>query len=96
MSQALLWEVSQSTLRLSGTLGRESLLAFWEQRESLVAQIEQIDVSGLEHVDSTGLAMLVRFKGEFATQKRSLNIIGMSDNLTTLMELYGVKSLLLS
>jgi len=96
MSHALTWDTASSTVKLSGTLGRESLLVFWEQRETLLSQVEQIDVSGLDHVDSTGLAMLVRLKGEFEQQKRSLQIVGMSDNLTTLMELYGVKSLLLS
>lgn len=96
MSHALTWDTASSTIKLSGTLGRESLLVFWEQRETLLSQVEQIDVSGLDHVDSTGLAMLVRLKGEFEQQKRSLQIVGMSDNLTTLMELYGVKSLLLS
>ncbi|MGI3474225.1 lipid asymmetry maintenance protein MlaB [Providencia stuartii] len=96
MSHELTWEKSSSALLLSGTLGRDSLLVFWEKRKSLLAEVEQIDVSGLEHVDSTGLAMLVRLKGELATEKRSLKIVGMSDNLTTLMELYGVKSLLLS
>lgn len=96
MSHVLTWDTASSTVKLSGTLGRESLLVFWEQRETLLSQVEQIDVSGLDHVDSTGLAMLVRLKGEFEQQKRSLQIVGMSDNLTTLMELYGVKSLLLS
>ncbi|MCW2257750.1 phospholipid transport system transporter-binding protein [Providencia alcalifaciens] len=96
MSNALAWETSANTLLISGTLGRESLMALWEKRQSLFVKIDQLDVSGLNHVDSTGLAMLVRLKGEFETQKRPLKIVGMSDNLTTLMDLYGVSTLLLS
>ncbi|EKT59979.1 lipid asymmetry maintenance protein MlaB [Providencia sneebia] len=94
-NHALSWTQSEATLLLTGTLNRESLLAFWKQRDSLLKHVELLDVSGLHHVDSTGLAMLVRLKGEFIEQKRFLNIIGMSDNLLTLMELYSVKSLLL-
>lgn len=56
MSHDLTWEKSSSALLLSGTLGRDSLLVFWEKRKSLLAEVEQIDVSGLEHVDSTGLS----------------------------------------
>lgn len=95
-SDALSWKQSETVLLLTGTLSRESLLAFWKQRDNLLKQADQLDVSGLSHVDSTGLAMLVRLKGEFTTQNRSLQIIGMSDNLLTLMDLYGVKSLLLN
>lgn len=96
MSNALAWETSANTLLISGTLSRESLMALWEKRQSLFAQIDQLDVSGLSHVDSTGLAMLMRLKGEFEAQKRPLKIVGISDNLTTLMDLYGVSTLLLS
>lgn len=96
MSNALAWETSANILLISGTLSRESLMALWEKRQSLFAQIDQLDVSGLSHVDSTGLAMLMRLKGEFEAQKRPLKIVGISDNLTTLMDLYGVSTLLLS
>lgn len=92
MSNVLTWEQSETTLRLSGTLNRESILAFWESREPLLTQIDQVDVSALQHVDSTGLAMLVRLQGEFDALQRPLQIVGMSDNLTTLMELYGVQA----
>ncbi|EKT59637.1 lipid asymmetry maintenance protein MlaB [Providencia burhodogranariea] len=96
MSNALTWETSANTLSISGTLGRESLMALWEKRQSLFVKIDQLDVSGLSHVDSTGLAMLVRLKGEFEKQQRPLKIVGMSDNLMTLMDLYGVGTLLLN
>lgn len=96
MSQRLAWEQTETTLFLSGTLDRDSLLSFWNQRQPLLNSIEKIDVSGLVHVDSTGLAMLVRLKGEIIEKSQSVNIIGVSDNLNTLIELYGVKALLLN
>ncbi|MDR2227001.1 MAG: lipid asymmetry maintenance protein MlaB [Providencia sp.] len=95
MSHALAWEKTQSTLHLTGSLDRDSLMSFWDKKSPLLEQIEKIDVSGLTHVDSTGLAMLVRLKGEFQAKKQPLNIIGASDNLNTLIELYGVKTIIL-
>lgn len=95
MSHALAWEKTQSTLHLTGSLDRDSLMSFWDKKSPLLEQIEKIDVSGLTHVDSTGLAMLVRLKGEFQAKKLPLKIIGASDNLNTLIELYGVKTIIL-
>ena len=101
MSGLLTWEHTETTLVLSGILDRDSLMAFWPKRQSVLglssgtSHIEQVDVSGLEHVDSTGLAMLVRLKGEAQTHGQTLTIVGVSDNLNTLIDLYGVKTLLL-
>lgn len=96
MSQLLAWELNETTLYLTGTLDRDSLMSFWDKKDSSLEHIENIDVSGLKHVDSTGLAMLVRLKGEFQAKNRSLNITGVSDNLNTLIELYGVQGIILN
>ncbi|MEQ4707831.1 lipid asymmetry maintenance protein MlaB [Providencia huaxiensis] len=96
MSQLLAWELNETTLYLIGTLDRDSLMSFWDKKNSSLEQVENIDVSGLKHVDSTGLAMLVRLKSELQAKNRSLNIIGVSDNLNTLIELYGVQAIILN
>lgn len=96
MSQLLAWELNETTIYLTGTLDRDSLMSFWDKKDSSLERIENIDVSGLKHVDSTGLAMLVRLKGEFQAKNRSLNITGVSDNLNTLIELYGVQGVILN
>ncbi|EMI7065026.1 lipid asymmetry maintenance protein MlaB [Providencia rettgeri] len=96
MSQLLAWELNETTLYLTGMLDRDSLMSFWDKKDSSLERIENIDVSGLKHVDSTGLAMLVRLKGEFQAKNRSLNITGVSDNLNTLIELYGVQGVILN
>ncbi|ETS98474.1 lipid asymmetry maintenance protein MlaB [Providencia sp. PROV188] len=95
MSSLLSWTKNNKTLAFSGILNRDSLVEFWDKRQTLLTQVEQVDVSALTHVDSTGLAMLVRLKGEYQSQQSHLGIVGVSDNLNTLMELYGVKSLLM-
>lgn len=96
MSQLLAWELIETTLYFNGTLDRDSLMSFWNKKESSLEHTESIDVSGLKHVDSTGLAMLVRLKGEFQAKNRSLNITGVSDNLKTLIKLYGVQEVILN
>ncbi|MTC56560.1 MULTISPECIES: lipid asymmetry maintenance protein MlaB [Providencia] len=96
MSGQLSWAQSETTLVISGILDRDSILGFWEKRQSLLSHIESIDVSNLSHVDSTGLAMLVRLKGEYQSQQRPLKFVGISDNLNTLIELYGVKAFLIN
>ncbi|MTC78546.1 lipid asymmetry maintenance protein MlaB [Providencia sp. wls1916] len=95
MSSLLSWTKNNKTLAFPGILNRDSLVEFWDKRQTLLTQVEQVDVSALTHVDSTGLAMLVRLKGEYQSQQSHLGIVGVSDNLNTLMELYGVKSLLM-
>ncbi|MDR2989046.1 MAG: lipid asymmetry maintenance protein MlaB [Providencia alcalifaciens] len=95
MSSLLSWTKNNKTLAFSGILNHDSLVEFWDKRQTLLTQVEQVDVSALTHVDSTGLAMLVRLKGEYQSQQSHLGIVGVSDNLNTLMELYGVKSLLM-
>lgn len=95
MSSLLSWTKNNKTLAFSGILNRDSLVEFWDKRQTLLTQVEQVDVSALTHVDSTGLAMLVRLKGEYQSQQSHLGIVGVSDNLNTLMELYGVKPLLM-
>ncbi|CAG9428853.1 lipid asymmetry maintenance protein MlaB [Providencia alcalifaciens] len=95
MSSLLSWTKNNKTLAFSGILNRDSLVEFWDKRQALLAQIGHIDVADLTHVDSTGLAMLVRLKGEYQAQQRSFSLVGVSDNLNTLMELYGVKPLLM-
>ncbi|APC13391.1 MULTISPECIES: lipid asymmetry maintenance protein MlaB [Providencia] len=96
MSHPLAWEQTEMTLHLTGTLDRDSLMVFWDKKTVLLESIGNINVSGLTHVDSAGLAMLVRLKGEFQAKNRSLSITGISENLKTLIELYGVQTVIAS
>ncbi|UDG81022.1 hypothetical protein GFV14_00520 [Candidatus Hartigia pinicola] len=96
MNNVLLYKQSNTTLLLSGTLNSESLVKLWKNRALLLRHVKKIDISGLKYIDSTGVAMLVRLKGEFESKTCSLNIIGINDNFTTLIKLYGLESLLIS
>lgn len=86
----------ENTLRLEGELDRDTLLSVWEQRETLVNAIELIDVSALERVDSSGLALLVHLR-EIATQQGGvLRFVGIGDKLQSLITLYNLQQIIVS
>ncbi|CDG19207.1 lipid asymmetry maintenance protein MlaB [Xenorhabdus doucetiae] len=86
------WEKDGNTLFLQGTLDRDSLLPLWQQKERALEDIDNIDVSQLSHVDSTGLALFVQFKGECQQRGRILTFSGVSERLGTLITLYGLQT----
>ncbi|MDC9595814.1 lipid asymmetry maintenance protein MlaB [Xenorhabdus anantnagensis] len=88
------WEKTGNTLFLKGTLDRDSLLPLWQQKDRVLEGIDNIDVSSLNHVDSTGLALFVRLKGEYQQRDRTLTFSGVSERLNTLITLYGLQTLL--
>ncbi|MBI6549208.1 lipid asymmetry maintenance protein MlaB [Xenorhabdus lircayensis] len=88
------WEKAGNTLFLKGTLDRDSLLPLWQQKDHVLEEIDNIDVSQLSHVDSTGLALFVRLKGECQQSGRALTLSGIGERFKTLIALYGLQSLL--
>ncbi|HDL7880217.1 TPA: lipid asymmetry maintenance protein MlaB [Yersinia enterocolitica] len=94
MADELNWQSQQETLVLQGELDRFTLLPLWQQREALLADKTRIDVSQLRRVDSSGLALLVHFRELRNKQGRSLAIIGVSDRLSTLIELYNLRDVI--
>ncbi|HAS8349933.1 lipid asymmetry maintenance protein MlaB [Morganella morganii] len=89
MTAALTWEKQGETLSLNGELDRDTLLSFWNARQQQMSAVQTVDVSGLSHVDSAGLAMLVRLRGE--RPEAPFVLSGVSANLQMLMSLYGVE-----
>lgn len=89
MTAALTWEKQGETLALKGELDRDTLLSFWNTRQQQMNAVQTVDVAGLSHVDSAGLAMLVRLRGERPDAPFVLS--GVSANLQMLMSLYGVE-----
>ncbi|MET4875960.1 lipid asymmetry maintenance protein MlaB [Morganella morganii] len=89
MTAVLTWEKQGETLTLNGELDRDTLLSFWNARQQQMSAVQTVDVSGLSHVDSAGLAMLVRLRGE--RPEAPFVLSGVSANLQMLMSLYGVE-----
>ncbi|AHM71913.1 lipid asymmetry maintenance protein MlaB [Yersinia hibernica] len=94
MADELHWQSQRETLILQGELDRETLLPLWQQRGVLLADKTCIDVSQLQRVDSSGLALLVHFRELRSKQGVSLTITGVSDRLSTLIELYNLRDVI--
>lgn len=92
--ELLNWESEDRVLRLSGELGQETLLPLWQQRDSLMQQVDAIDVSNLERVDSAGLALLVHLRQRVVQRGESLRFSGITDKLHSLITLYNLQDMI--
>lgn len=96
MHESLRWQRDASTLSLFGELDRDTLLALWQQRETLIDKVEVIDVSALERVDSAGLALLVHLREIARAQGITPRFSGISDKLQSLIILYNLQQIIVS
>lgn len=94
MSDQLHWQVEANQLRLSGELERETLLPLWQQRDGLMQQVEIIDVSGLDRVDSAGLALLVHLRQAGIQRGKAPRFTGITDKLSSLITLYNLQKII--
>ncbi|MBN8714108.1 MAG: STAS domain-containing protein [Xanthomonadales bacterium] len=88
---------ASDTLALRGVLGfataGQALLAL-QAALSAGPQPGTLDLSGLAHVDSAGLACLLVVLGEASTAGRELRLAHAPDNMRTLAQVCGVDHLL--
>ncbi|MCU5773426.1 lipid asymmetry maintenance protein MlaB [Erwiniaceae bacterium BAC15a-03b] len=96
MTEQLSWRVEASTLSLQGELDRETLLALWQQRDTVMKQIDTIDVSALDRVDSAGLALLVHLRQMLQQQGKTPLFTGVTDKLLSLINLYNLQQIIVS
>ena len=89
--EQLNWRIEANRLRLAGELERETLLPLWQQRETVMTQIDTIDVSALERVDSAGLALLVHLRQIALQQGKTPSFTGVTDKLRSLIALYNLQ-----
>ncbi|CAA2929016.1 lipid asymmetry maintenance protein MlaB [Arsenophonus endosymbiont of Bemisia tabaci] len=90
MIPILTWEQKGQMLILIGELDRDTLPAFWQQRNQLLKSINAINVSQLSHIDSTGLAMFIRLKSEQQSENKWV-FEGISEHFKTLIRLYKLE-----
>ncbi|CUU22709.1 STAS domain-containing protein [Duffyella gerundensis] len=90
----LRWHLDGSAIRLSGELDRETLLDLWQQRTSVMKQIDVIDVSALDRVDSAGLALLVHLRQIAQEQGTTPRFQGITDKLQSLITLYNLQQII--
>ncbi len=82
-------EKQQNALNLMGELDVHSLNDLWRTQDTLLSNVNHIDVSRVTRVDSSGLATLVYFCNQY-----NLKLIGISSQLQTLIELYDLQTVI--
>lgn len=96
MGESLRWQRDASTLLLSGELDRDTLLSLWQQRETLIKDVQTINVAALERVDTAGLALLVHLREIARAQGITPCFSGISDKLQSLITLYNLQQIIVS
>ncbi|MCQ5470728.1 phospholipid transport system transporter-binding protein [Pantoea sp. AN62] len=96
MRESLSWQREASTLLLKGELDRDTLLSLWQQRDTLIKNVDIIDVAALERVDSSGLALLVHLREIARAQGITPRFAGISDKLQSLITLYNLQQIIVS
>ncbi|ORM50524.1 anti-sigma B factor antagonist [Pantoea conspicua] len=96
MRESLRWQREASTLLLKGELDRDTLLSLWQQRDTLIKDVDIIDVAALERVDSSGLALLVHLREIARAQGVTPRFAGISDKLQSLITLYNLQQIIVS
>ncbi|MEG3111461.1 MULTISPECIES: lipid asymmetry maintenance protein MlaB [Pantoea] len=96
MGESLRWQRDASTLLLSGELDRDTLLSLWQQRDTLIKDVQTINVAALERVDTAGLALLVHLREIARAQGITPCFSGISDKLQSLITLYNLQQIIVS
>jgi phospholipid transport system transporter-binding protein len=94
MIAQLQWHSEDNMLTLSGDLDRETLMPLWENRQTLLAGKQYVNVAKVDRVDSAGLALLLHLCGESQQQGKILSLRGVSDRLRTLIQLYNLQGII--
>jgi len=87
--------VSDAGWRYTGTLTFDDAAKVLEHSRALaLPDTGVVDMSGIEHADSTALAVVMALKRRAASEGRKLAIEGMPQSLHSLAVAYGVEDLL--
>ena len=83
----------QTTCFLKGRLSRPEVIALWPKQKAIVNNdIEQLDLSQLDYVDSAGVAFLFHLIEANAQNGRTLDLINPSKQLQPLIALYNLQT----
>ncbi|QSX34111.1 STAS domain-containing protein [Shewanella avicenniae] len=84
------FEPQGNTCRLRGRLSQQDVKQLWPERHSLVADnIQQLDLSELEYVDSAGMAFLM----ELLSQSNGMLVLkAPSEQVKKLVSLYDLET----
>lgn len=83
-------------VQVSGDLNRNSVPQAWSTRGDWVPANSDVvlDLAGVNHVDSAGLALLIRLKSEIEAADKSLSLRNVNKQLQQFAAVSGVTELL--
>lgn len=77
--------------RLDGEISVETAAALLnELKPRIASHVPTLDFSGVTHVDSSVVALMLSCQREAAQHQYRLHFSGLSQNISTLADLYGV------
>ncbi|RUO80108.1 hypothetical protein CWI84_07350 [Idiomarina tyrosinivorans] len=87
---------AEGILKFHGDMLRSTVPSVWANKAQWLHDggIKQVDVSQVDMVDSSGLALLIEIFKELHVHNRSLKVEGANTQLRQLAQLSGVESLL--
>ncbi|MGU3414778.1 lipid asymmetry maintenance protein MlaB [Enterobacteriaceae bacterium C34A] len=90
MADALRWTRDNGRLSLHGELDQDYLVPLWDVREEVTQGIDTIDLSDITRVDTAGVALLMHLVALIRQQGRAVSIVGKSEKMNTLVQLYNL------
>ncbi|RUO30592.1 hypothetical protein CWE12_04910 [Aliidiomarina sedimenti] len=96
MTQELSFKRRDNEVAVSGDLDRGSVPKAWADRKNWVPTGTDVvlDLSGVAHADSAGLALLIRLRSELEMKKQTLSLRHVNKQLQQFAEVSGVQELL--
>lgn len=91
------WQVvAEGQYRLSGSLDRDTVPAFWHQRSKWMPHDKQLilDLADLSRVDSAGMVMLLHLCQQLKQAGSSVMLQNIPDQLNTLFRLSHIEPML--
>lgn len=83
-------------VQVSGDLNRDSVPQAWSTRDDWLPANSDVvmDLAGVDHVDSAGLALLIRLKSEIESAGNTLSLRNVNKQLQQFAAVSGVTGLL--
>lgn len=96
MSGAALVATDAGDYQLKGELDFTSVVTLLRLPEQLLADVDEprIDLSGVRHANSAGLALLVEWLGQARSRGRTLRFTHLPDSLLRLAELSNLEAMI--
>lgn len=90
MADSLRWTREAGQLRLQGELDQDFLVPLWDAREEATLGVDTIDLSQISRVDTAGVALLIHLVALIRAQGNKVTIVGKSEKMNTLVQLYNL------